>query len=191
MSRNKMSRNKMSRIMGQSTEIEYNDIDISNLINPSFINIDKVDKCWNYSAVVRFLSGVDICICILNGLFYNPLLYIITIIPLYGYRGAIQFCSIKTIVYIIYLYTSWFGHVIEICEISKHIIETNSTYNTGLIVYDPSMPLSVISISCIIKLMNAIYVSGFICILYNLTTQELSFLRKRMSEQNINQFLCC
>jgi len=167
----------------------------SDFINDN-INQEKINKCWEYSRGVRCISGIDVFFCLLNGLFYNPILFFFMWVPLCGYLGAVQFNSIKTMLYVIYLYISWFSRVISICDISvfiSHLPIVNSTivnstaithlYERNGIVYDPRIPLSFISISCLIQLMIAVYTTVFLCLLYKLSSSELIILRTRILDR--------
>jgi len=180
-------------VIGEYVENIYDSQLSSNFVDNELVSTAQIEKCWIYSKSIRFISGFDILLCIFNGVFYSPWLFILTFIPLCGYQGAVQFCSMKTMLYIVYLYTSWFSRVVEICQITRIITESNTTYTyeSNGVEYDPNVPLSFITISCVIQLMFAVYVSMFICLLYRLTSQELIILRNRISERHINHWLCC
>ena len=179
-------------VIGEYVENIYDDNLSGNIMHSGLINNEKINKCWIYSSGIRFVSGIDVLFCILNGIFFDPWLFITSFIPLCGYQGAVQFCTIKTMIYIIYLYTSWFSRVIEICEITKIITATNSTYiESAGVEYDPNIPLSLISISCFIQLIIAIYSTIFLCLLYKLNTEEIVILKNRIEEKNIKHFICC
>ena len=165
----------------------------SHLMEDERINTRKIDKCWKYSSWIRIVSGVDVMFSIINGIFYNPWLLCTALIPLCGYQGAIQFCSCKTTIYLIYLYVSWFSRVVEICEISKIINTDNSTYiyETIGVNYDPRVPLTIVSMSCLLQFIIAISASMFICMLYRLNTHELVILRDKSKAHNLRDFICC
>ena len=165
----------------------------SYLLDENEIDKNKIIRCWSYSSTIRLITSIDIFFCILNGLLYNPWLYITTFIPICGYQGAVQLSTIKTMLYIIYLYLSWFGRVLVIFDLSDKIIQNNSTYtyeNNG-IDYDSRISISFISISCIVQLLIAIYVSKFICLLYSLTSQEIIVLKSYIREERVNHAVCC
>jgi len=180
-----------------TTDSSIDDIYINNLesrfMNDDEYNQQKIEKCWKYGNIVRIITSVDIILCIFNGFFYNPLLFITAIIPLCGYQGAVQFCSIKTMLYLVYLYSSWFSRIIEISNLVQITNSNNSTYiyEANGITYDVMVPITFISLSCIIQLMFAVFVSAFICILYKLTPQEHIILRNRIKDHKIPEYSCC
>jgi hypothetical protein len=167
---------------------------LNNDLNNDFINHHKLQQCWKYSSGLRFVTGVDILFCFINGFFYNPYWLLTSIMPLCGYQGAIQFCSIKIMFYLIYLYTSWFGKLIQIILIVTVPVyisnSTNTTVVNGIELDDLTI-VSLFTSSCIIQLCIAIYTSIFICQIYKLTSLEIIYLRNKVKDKNIKECLCC
>lgn len=161
----------------------------------NIINSTIVDKCWQFSANVRFITGVDILCGILNGVFFNPWLFLTCIIPLCGYQGATQFCTIKTMLYIIYSYTNSFSRYIEVFQLMNYSTDNstqiNNTISAYYIEHDINVSIGVLSMVGLFQLFISIYISIFLCKLYKLNKNEISVLRKRIKEHNINDFLCC
>ena len=168
--------------------------DSNTLYQPSdYINHHKLQQCWKYSSGLRFITGVDILFCLISGFLYNPYWLLTSIMPLCGYQGAIQFCSIKMMFYLIYLYTSWFGKLIQIILIETvpvYISNSVNTTDTNIELDDITL-VSFFTSSCVIQLCIAIYASLFMCIIYKLAPHEIIYLRNKVKDKNINQCLCC
>ena len=178
----------------------------NNDLQNSIINLDLVNKCWYYSNNVRFIAGFDVVLGIISGMFFNPWLLLTCVIPLCGYQGATQFCTIKTMLYLISCYTIAFSRFLEACELLNYNTGINNPdiNNTGInntdinnpdiiISYDSNTNLSigVLSIAGMCQFFISIYISMFLCKLYNLNKDEIYVLRSRIKEHNIKESLCC
>ena len=154
------------------------DEDSNTLYQPSdYINHHKLQQCWKYSSGLRFITGVDILFCLISVFYIIHIGYLQVFMPLCGYQGAIQFCSIKMMFYLIYLYTSWFGKLIQIILIETvPVYISNSVNRTDTnIELDDITLVSFFTSSCVIQLCIAIYASLFMCIIYKLAPHEIIY----------------
>jgi hypothetical protein len=172
-------------------------IETNNLEN-SILNTELINKCWYYSINIRFITGIDIILGFINGFFFNPFLFLTCIIPLCGYQGATQFCTIKTMLYLIYSYTTTFSRFIEACKLINYSTDNstllNSTIiNSTVIKYedDVNLPSRVLIIVGICQLFISVYISIFLCKLYKLNKYDIFVLKSKIKEKQINESLCC
>ena len=66
-------------VVGEYVENIYDSQLSSNFVDNELVNTAKIEKCWIYSKSIRFISGFDILLCIFNGVFYSPWLFILTL----------------------------------------------------------------------------------------------------------------
>ena len=129
----------------------------------------KLQKCWRYGKTVKMFSFIDSIFCFFLGL-YNPILFIVMVLPLFGYFGAKKYKFNYSFLYCIYNLGIISLRIIQLYYIYNNLYSPNNT------MYKKSS-ISLLWISLIIQFWISWIVFKFTYYLHILKYNELNVLR--------------
>jgi len=129
----------------------------------------KLQKCWRYGKTVKMLSFIDSCFCFMIGL-YNPILFIVMLLPIFGYFGAKTYKFNYSFLYCFYNLGIISLRIVQLYYIYNNLYDQDST------MYDKSSK-SILWISLIFQFWICWIVFKFTFYLHILKYEQLNALR--------------
>lgn len=134
----------------------------------------KLQRTWRYGKTTKLFSFIDSFFCIFTGIFGNPYLLFIAILPLSGYYGSKDYSLIKICMYLLYIFAICFFKGVDIYNIveRKYDYLSDSSDDTiiGLTVLN--------SVYLLVELWIFKVVNKFYNCLIRLTEDELETMRR-------------
>ena len=134
----------------------------------------KLQRTWRYGKTTKLFSFIDSIFCIFIGIFSNPYLLFIAILPLSGYYGSNNYCIIKICIYLLYIFAICFFKGVDIYNIVErkydYLSDSSDDRIIGLTVLN--------SVYLLIELWIFKIVIKFYNCLIRLTKEELVKLRE-------------
>ena len=91
---------------------------------------EHLQICWQYGKSVKCFAILDGILSFLNGFYLWPW-FLLMICPLFGYKGAKEYCMTKTNSYLIFSTLMWVGRVILIIQIYNGTFDSNDKIMSG------------------------------------------------------------
>tara|TARA_B100002019_G_scaffold225261_1_gene198269 strand:- start:5 stop:673 length:669 start_codon:yes stop_codon:yes gene_type:complete len=91
----------------------------------------KLQNAWRYGKTTKLLSMIDSFFCIFAGLFTNPFMIIVAIMPIMGYYGAKEYNIYKIFIYCMYIFIIFAYRIITTYYIGMRKYDYLKEYTDG------------------------------------------------------------